>query len=75
MWVITQVQMHLNDKFERAVAGLVEAEAAACPCCRAVLEATGALPTRCPNCGRVRGLNWQDGIEERASRELARVKG
>jgi tRNA(Ile2) C34 agmatinyltransferase TiaS len=76
MWVITRVQMRIDGAFERALAEVVEREAAACPCCTSVLQATGALPAHCTTCGRVRSIQWQARVEELASRELAgeRVK-
>ena len=72
MWVVTRVQPFLDGPFEQALAGIVEREASDCPCCKAVLEAVGALPAHCRMCGRVRSIQWQRRVEELASRELAR---
>ncbi len=74
MWVLTRIQTRIDDAFETRLAAIVESEAAGCPNCRGVLEATGALPTHCPACGRVRGVAWERQVEERANRELALQK-
>lgn len=71
MWVVTRLQAHLNDDFEQALNAVVESEAETCPVCKAILEATGALPAHCPACGRVRSITWQRAVEELASREIA----
>ena len=71
MWVITRIQATPGGAFEQALAELVEAEAALCPACRGMLEAAGVLPAHCPKCGRVRGVDWMERVEELAGHALA----
>ncbi len=70
MWVITRIQPFVDGRFEQALALVVEAEAEACPCCKSVLEATGALPVHCQMCGKVRGVEWQEKVEEMAGKVM-----
>ena len=71
MWVITRVQARIDGPFEQALEEIVKSEAADCPCCASVLEASGALPTHCPACGRVRSIGWERSMEDLANHELA----
>ena len=74
MWVITRVMARIDGEFERALEQAVAAEAESCPCCKAVLEASGALPTHCPQCKRKRGADWERQVEEKAARQVYAAK-